>query len=81
MNNHLWIRNTVVGLLLGTVGSSVYAGDRFSSPVDDASFSDAERQQMLLQRLTSREPVQEVSEAKQHRPGTPGNACLERYGM
>ena len=64
MNTNLVIRNTIVGLVAGTIGHSTFAsGDPLLSMVNDAPVGNPSTD-ILLQVLTNRESVQNHSEEK-----------------
>lgn len=63
MNTHLVIKNTIIGLVSGTIGYSTFAaGDQLSSLVDDGSYTPAQRAAMIFG--TSERSVQSSAEAK-----------------
>jgi len=71
MKNNLRIRNTIISLVAGTIGHHSFAGDQLSSPVDDGSFGEAERQRMLLQTLMNRDTATSPAESKSENTSTP----------
>lgn len=62
MNTNLIIKNTIIGLVAGTIGHSTFAGDQLSSLVDDGSYTPAQRAEMIFG--TVNRDVQNPAEAK-----------------
>ncbi len=48
----------VSGFLFAAVTSNIYASGGLSSPIDEGSFTEKQRQDMLPQTLTDRRPIQ-----------------------
>ena len=63
----------VSGFLFAAVTPNTYASGGLSSPIDDGSFTEKQRQAMLLQTLTDRRPIQtsEKNENEEKMPSVP----------